>query len=156
MVSHKTRPVFITGEIPDVERRIYNDLVVDVFEFGHGMVSQINSRTLNEHYGDIGGGRTIPPSSSVQISDTNWRINRRKIRLQKIDPLPCRDAPTNSIDLFGATQNHIDSISSFDKAAVFPNTQTNPVDLFGARPNHLARMIIPQLPKQLSHQHSFR
>ena len=34
---------FIIGDIPDVETRIYNGLVVDVFEFGNGTVSQINS-----------------------------------------------------------------------------------------------------------------
>ena len=33
----------IIGDIGDVERRIYDGLVVDGYEFGHGVVSQMNS-----------------------------------------------------------------------------------------------------------------
>ena len=33
----------IIGDIGDVEMRIYDGLVVDEFEFGHGIPSQMNS-----------------------------------------------------------------------------------------------------------------
>ena len=35
-----------SGDIADAERRIYDGLVVDGYEFGHAMVSQINSSIL--------------------------------------------------------------------------------------------------------------
>ena len=36
-------PLCVTGDIADAKRRIYDGIVVDGYEFGLGMVSQINS-----------------------------------------------------------------------------------------------------------------
>ena len=36
----------VIGEFVDAESRIYDGLVVDGYEFGHGMISQINSNTF--------------------------------------------------------------------------------------------------------------